>query len=332
MILTFKKLKYHARCLTFFAFCFILGSFSYAQKNKLEYSSEYPLYLSDGSKYSYNEIDVALEKVFSYDKPVVLLVHGRGNEPNKSLNGGFFVEGKAVHKLEKQYGAKVLLFNWNSNSGFFDRNRPLNNMPSAANSFSIILEHINEYLKKSYNKRISLLVHSMGSIVIQNYIETYGWKFKEKIFNNVLFTSADCDNKNHAEWMDKISMVEKVYITINKNDFVLSISLDARKNGNRALGKKPILPLSKFATYLDLTRLGKKVNRKIRSHEIFNKKSMLDQVNICETMRNIITSTDPDLAKNAYETSVPGYYKFKFYRDSHDPCFNLKTEEITSLD
>ena len=324
------QLQFHVNklitCLIISLCCLVLGSTSVAQqadeKEKLVFSSNHPLYLSDGSKYNFDQIEFALDKVFSYNKPVVLLVHGRGNEPNKSLNGGFFVEGKAVHKLEQQYNVKVLLFNWNSKAFFIDRHKPLKNIPAAAESFSIVLERIQSYLKHATAKKISLLVHSMGSIVMQKYVESYGWNYNQRIFNNVLFSEPDADNKNHASWVDKIAAVEKVYITINRNDFILSLAFDARKNGNRALGKKPLAPFSQLATYLDFTRLGKKANRKIRTHDIFNKNSMLDQLNICEIIHALLVSKNPDISKNTDPTSIPNYFKFKFERNRECACFN----------
>lgn len=99
---------------------------------KLKYDANYPLYTSDTERYSFDQADVAFDKVFASGQPVILFVHGRGNEPNKSLVGGTFVEGGAVRKLEAQYKAKVLMFNWNSVAWMYDRSKPLAQIPAAA--------------------------------------------------------------------------------------------------------------------------------------------------------------------------------------------------------
>ena len=99
-------------------FAIIISSFLLATSAlaKLNFSRDYPLYLSDQSRYTHAQVETALDRAFSYQKPVVLFVHGRGNEPEKSLNGGTYVEGNAVHKIEQQYDVKVVMFNWDSSA------------------------------------------------------------------------------------------------------------------------------------------------------------------------------------------------------------------------
>jgi hypothetical protein len=288
---------------------------------ELKFSADYPLYLSDGSRYDYAHIDTALDKAFSYQKPVVLFVHGRGNEPEKSLNGGTFVEGNVVHKLEEQYGVKVVMFNWESSAFLFDRDKPLKHIPAAAASFKKVLAQVSTYMKQNQDKKIALLTHSMGSIVLQKYIQTFGWEYKDKIFSNVLFTSPDADNKNHAEWLDQVAEVENVYVTINQDDDILEKSTDAREKGVFALGLNPVKPFSIKATYLDLTRMGSSVGAATGTHEVFNKESMKDQKNVCEVLEALISSKSPNVAASTVVTAITGYLKFKYKRDDHASCF-----------
>ncbi len=288
---------------------------------ELKFSSDYPLYLSDGSRYDYNQIDTALDRAFSYMKPVLLFVHGRGNEPEKSLNGGTFVEGNAVHKLEEQYGIKVIMFNWDSSAFLFDRDKPLKHIPAAASSFKKVLAKVNSYMKDSQDKKIALLTHSMGSIVLQKYIQTYGWEYKDKIFSSVLLTSPDADNKNHASWLDQVADAENVYVTINQDDDILEKSTDAREKGVFALGLKPVKPFSTQVTYLDLTKMGTTIGAATGVHEVFNKEVMKDQKNVCDILDALITSKFANLAAATVTTSVKGYLNFKFKRDDNASCF-----------
>lgn len=288
---------------------------------KLNFSSEHPLYLSDESRYSYAQVETALDRAFSYKKPVLLFVHGRGNEPEKSLNGGTFVEGNAVHKLEQQYGVKVVMFNWESSAFLYDRNKPLKRMPASAASFKKVLAKVNTYMKANKDKKLTLLAHSMGSIVLQNYIQTYGWEYKNKIFSSVLFTSPDADNKNHSVWFDKVARVEKVYVTINKDDDILEKSTDARAPGVLALGLNPVKPFSAQVTYLDMTKMGTSVGTETGQHEVFNKLGMKDQKNVCDVLDALLTSTTPNVTSATVVTSVAGYLNFKFKRDDNASCF-----------
>jgi esterase/lipase superfamily enzyme len=301
----------------------ILSSFFLATSAmaKLKFSSDYPLYLSDESRYSYAQVETALDRAFSYKKPVLLFVHGRGNEPEKSLNGGTFVEGNAVHKLEQQYGVKVVMFNWESSAFLYDREKPLKRMPASAASFKKVLAKVNTYMKANKDKKLTLLAHSMGSIVLQNYIQTYGWEYKTKIFSSVLFTSPDADNKNHSVWLDKVAQVEKVYVTINKDDDILEKSTDARAKGVLALGLNPVKPFSAKVTYLDMTKMGTSVGAETGQHEVFNKEGMKDQKNVCDILDALITSTTPNVTSATVTTSIAGYLNFKYKRDDNASCF-----------
>ncbi len=288
---------------------------------KLKFSSDYPIYLSDESRYGYAQVETALDRAFSYKKPVVLFVHGRGNEPEKSLNGGTFVDGNAVHKLEQQYGVKVVMFNWESSAFLYDRDKPLKRTQAAAASFKKVLRRVSSYMRANRDKKLTLLAHSMGSIVLQKYIQTYGWEYGSPIFSSVLLTSPDADNKNHYIWLDQVAKVEKVYVTINQDDDILEKSTDARESGVLALGLVPIKPFSTKATYLDLSKMGTLVGAETGAHEVFNKEGMKDQKNICDVLDALLTSGFPNLAQATAKTSMAGYLNFKFKRDGSASCF-----------
>lgn len=292
-------------------------------KKKLSYSAAHPLYLSDQSRYEYSQVNQALDKAFSYKKPVLFFIHGRGNEPNKSLNGGTFVEGNAVHKLEEQYGVKVVMFNWESEAFLKDRTKPLSHMAEAAASLQKVLISIESYLKANPNKKISLLAQSMGSIVVQTNIEKYGWSFKKKIFSNVILTSPDANNVNHHKWLDKISNVEKVYVSINKDDDILEQSTDERPKGVSALGLNPVKPYAAAATYLDLTKMGSKAGQATGVHEVFNKPNMKGQRNVCEIFQALLSSDVPNLSKSVTTTADKNYLKFVFNINENIACFKF---------
>ena len=298
---------------------------SYANaKSKLSFDSQYPLYLSDGSNYNFDQIDTALDRAYSYKKPVILFVHGRGNEPKKSLEGGTFVDGNAVHKLEEQYNIKVVMFNWQSKAFLYDRTKPLSHMNESALSFKKVLTATQKYLKISKNKKISLLAHSMGSIVVQTYVKNYGWEPKTRLFSNVIFTSPDADNKNHALWLDQIAKIENTFVTINQDDDILSQSTDDREKNVYALGLLPVKKYSSNTTYLDLTKMSDQPGKATGTHEIFNKLNMKGQKYVCEVMQSLLTSQNPNLksATTSVLTDL-NYLKFNFKIDSKAACFNI---------
>lgn len=167
--------------------------------NDLAYDPQRPLYTSDQRAYSAAEVPLALNTLSGVDKTTILFIHGRGDEPSKSLRPkkSMFGLGAAVPMLERQYGATVLMFNKAASQN--DRARPLSHMAEAAASLRDVIQQMRAYYTANPStRRAVLLAHSMGTIVVQRYVERYGWNEGERLFSNVLFTGADADNVDHA--------------------------------------------------------------------------------------------------------------------------------------
>lgn len=286
---------------------------------KYQFSSKYPLYVRDGSKFGYEEVDKALDRVYSTGKPVVVFVHGRGNEPNKSLDKATFVEGGAVRKIEDHYNATVLMFNWDSQAFLYDRTKPLSKMKESADSLALVLMKMNLYFENHPQlKRPTLLVHSMGSVVVETYIKKYRWfpQQTEPLFSRVMFTSPDADNINHWSWLTEIGQNEKVYLTVNKNDDILEKSDDEREGGAMPLGLRPTLPYAENIVYIDLTDIAGGV------HEAFNKQNMKSQTHFCKIFDRLIKGQDPAIsATNTKPTAATNYFKVKSSVNKKDSCF-----------
>ena len=293
---------------------------------KLKYDPKFPLYTSDAERYGFDQVDVALDKVFAAQLPVVFFIHGRGNEPNKSLFSGTFVEGGAVRKLEAQYKTKVLMFNWNSKAYLYDRKEPLSNIPAGADALGKVLNKIKDYLARpeNKNKKLVLLAHSMGSIVVQTAIQKGLWPLDDKaIFSQILVSSPDADNINHWEWLNELSRSESVYVTINKDDDILEKSTDAREEGRDPLGLKPVQPLSPKAIYLDVSKLSDAEGKASGRHEIFNKEKMDNQVYLCNVLHDLITGEPPKLSTSTELTELDNFLKMKFLISKTDRCFTF---------
>ena len=241
----------------------------------IQYDPQFFVYTSDATPFKLDGVKPLFDRLLRGSKPIVLFVHGRGDEPKKSLKGtGFFVglfgvEGKAVQKLE-QYGSSVVLFSWDSRrgSGLTDRERPLANMPDSARRFANVLGEVAKSLAAApaAHPPVTLLAHSMGTIVVQTYVQQNGgWRSPGdgRLFANVVLSSADADNLGHPAWVDKIAAVERVFVTVNPIDPTLEESVEARQPSAVALGRDPGAPLANAATYAML---------QINAHEIFTKK------------------------------------------------------------
>jgi len=292
------------------------------------------LYKSDQVGYPISALPILLDKLLEEDKPVILFVHGRGEEPNKSLRlkGGLIVEGRAVHKLESGYNANVLMFNWNSKRGgwwfgFKDRELPLSKMPEASKAFNQLLEGIKLYRKNNPQSRpIALIVHSMGNIVIETMINNNGgWidNGGEPLFSNIVLSSSDANDIGHAAWVEKISSSENVYVTINADDHILNKSTDQRPVGAAALGLEPGDELASRTIYIDVTKLGSERGTITDRHELFNKPGMHKQIYVCSFFQQSLTGHTVVLNTQNSTEVIPGQrYKLKFERDGANDCFN----------
>ena len=296
------------------------------------YTNRYALYTSDKKGYSASQIEPLLDEVLEKEGPTILFVHGRGSEPKKSLQGGTLVTGLAVHKLEKGYGSNVVMFSWDSEAGFGfkDRTRPLSKIDNAVISFSEVLEGIQNYKKKNpQSEDIALIVHSMGNIVVETYVRSKGdWISNGNLplFSNVILSSPDSDDVGHAEWVEKISAIDSVYVTINKWDKVLNKSYDERDPNSTPMGLEPGTNLAPKAVYIDLSEAGENEGGKNKRHENFDKRGMYDQVYVCTFFHQALTGQPVILNnENSNVVILNKRYKLKYNKDGKNICFRSKT-------
>jgi len=292
--------------------------------DSLDFNHHTPLYTSDCKGFKISELSNVLNHLFATGKPIILFVHGRGYEPNKSLKGGSYVEGNAVHKLEAQYRARVLMFNWNAEAYLLDRWTPLQKTKDAARALSTVLDGIKKYrASKNQDRPIVLLAHSMGTIVIEKLVSEYGWPSgTTKLFSNVLFTGGDANAREHDKWVSKISVAENTYITVNHDDETLAWSIDQRPDGVLPLGREPGKSLAQNATYIDISRLSSKKGKPTEQHEMFNKAGMHSQVYVCRFFDVVLKGGQPTFSAGNVETTIGKQrHALKFSRAKDDPCF-----------
>ncbi|MEA2344932.1 MAG: hypothetical protein QOF63_3101 [Thermoanaerobaculia bacterium] len=264
-------MRYQSRFLTFvLCLLLVLSFFAGCASSKSAFVPASLVYTADAQGFAADGVRPLFDRLLHGTQPVVLFVHGRGNEPKKSLFGGTLVEGKAVSKLE-EYGVKVVLFSWDSKAeSLFGRKVPLSHMPDASMRLSQVIDALTSSIGAMEQAHvqhppITLLAHSMGTIVVQTYAQDdHTWKTPggRPLFTNVILSSPDADDVGHAGWVDKIASVEPVFITVNPSDPTLKDSKDARVSPAHALGLDPGNMLAAKATYVHIDE---------QKHEIFTK-------------------------------------------------------------
>jgi esterase/lipase superfamily enzyme len=296
--------------------------------SKMDFEPQTPIYTSDAKAWRIDQLSDVLKRLDAAGKPVVLFIHGRGKEPGKSLKGGTFTTGMAVHKIERGYGVQVIMFNWDSafkGLNIFDREVPLNHTAAGGKALGEVLSVLQQFqLINPGANRPALLVHSMGSIVVERSIKDGNWPVGARMFSGVLFSQPDADDVGHHSWLELLCLRESVYVTQNQDDHVLLRSTDARPYGAKPLGLGTSEPLASTARYVDISNMGA-LGKKDADHEVFGKGAMNGQLYVCNFFTQVLTgmpvTLDPKLNVERIERGVVYFLKSKY--ELAAPCLKI---------
>ena len=296
--------------------------------SKLKFNPDTPLYTSDARPWRLDQLPEVLASLRASGKPLVLFVHGRGKEPGKSLLGATFTKGLAVHKIERGYDVRVLMFNWNSAfHGFdlFDREVPLSHTADGAMALGQVLTQLAQLQSDLPGAaRPALLVHSMGAVVVQRALENGHWPDAKGLFSAVLFSQPDADDVGHTTWLQALAQRETVFVTQNRDDHVLRRAIDARPAGVHALGLGTTQPLASDAVYVDISRMGA-MGQKDEDHEVFGKGAMNGQLYLCQFFTQALTGQTVvlDTAVNVESVEREVVYRLRDRREPGAPCLKV---------
>lgn len=298
--------------------------------SKLHFNAETPLYTSDGKAWHLDQLDALMHSLEGAGKPLILFIHGRGKEPIKSVKGGTFTKGLAIHKLELGYDARVLMFNWDSAFDGFklhDRELALSHTEAGAKALGQLLEAlIRRSAASPKAAKLALLVHGMGAVVVEKAVAKGYWPGVKNIFSAVLLTQPDADDVGHSVWLNRLAQREKVYLTLNADDQVLRRATDARPDGCQALGlgvaeDEPLAPL---ATYIDLARMGA-LGKKDEDHEVFAKSAMNGQLHVGQFFEQVLKGQPVrlDPAGNVEAVAREVIYLLKSRHEPSNPALKI---------
>jgi hypothetical protein len=183
-------------------------------------------------------------------KPIVLYVHGRGDEPSKSLKDGI------LQSVADEYKANQILFTWASSKGAFPESEARDAGPSLGNVFNQLKDIRSS--EKSKGLKVTLLTHSMGSIVLEGFLKDYTGDLPAGLFDSVVISSSASTVDNHAAWVEKINFSPNVLITYGHEDPLLTgagIGIGTArlgKHGTRQHGDKERVAVN--AVYADFSQ------------------------------------------------------------------------------
>jgi esterase/lipase superfamily enzyme len=157
-------------------------------------------------------------------KNILFYVHGRKKNIEK--------EWRNLATLEKTFNVKIVMFHWPAWTSFI--NRPVGAAEDASIEFGDALKEISDYKRQNaeefITKKISLLTHSMGNIIVSHYALNYynTDKLQEggqsSLFDNFIASAPDVALLGHKEWLSKVTFAKNRFVMMNNDDAVLKSS------------------------------------------------------------------------------------------------------------
>jgi len=221
--------------------------------------------LPDNQKFAIENINTALDSLLARSgdtRTIILYVHGRAagkeEEPDKSLKD-------VVPCLEHECPARVLMFFWPGAAKGgplgFPEDQARQAGPGLGQALTGLKKYKAENSAKLQERKFVLLTHSMGSIVLEEYLGSYkAGDLPPGLFDTVVISSSASASKDHADWLKKTDFSSHTYVTVNDNDPIdgwagfkelqtrLGKKLDTLISGN--------VTLAPNALYVDFSKTG----------------------------------------------------------------------------
>ena len=189
--------------------------------------AEIALYTTENkTPHAVSEMTDILEKFLreNPEKNIVFYVHGRSHTMEKEWN--------KLPVLESKYNIKVVMLHWESWTSMLSR--PVKHSEEAAPALAEAFQEIQKFRDSHQDtfetKKITLLCHSMGNLVLKNFVEQQlplalnSNLNDHPIFDNYVSAGADVPLIDHHKWLSQIKFAKKKYIMMNNRDIVLLFS------------------------------------------------------------------------------------------------------------
>jgi esterase/lipase superfamily enzyme len=145
---------------------------------------------------------------------------------NTDFEGGLEIG----HRIKELYKIEVVVFSWPSNggglSGVASYKADQRDAALSVNALDRCFEKLAAYFQKhaatACGQKFSLAMHSMGNYLFKRLLQSSIYQGETLLFDNIILLSADVNNKDHAEWVDRVKHRNHLFITINEDDFALA--------------------------------------------------------------------------------------------------------------
>jgi hypothetical protein len=116
----------------------------------------------------------------------------------------------------------------------------INASDEVAANFVIAMNKLNALHENNYqSSSVSAIFHSMGNYIIKNITNRHLLKYMPKnLFSNIILNAAAVKQENHANWVEKLTIQKRIYITFNNEDKTLKGAKLLRFANQLGLGYK----------------------------------------------------------------------------------------------
>ncbi len=220
----------------------------------------------------------------SKGRGLLFYVHGFNNNVKDVLD--------RAARLSSTYGVEVLSFSWPANGGGFkgvaSYKSDKRDAQASVGALDRCLAKLSDYLQSAHQEHVAkvekraselhgdnaekwdqfftrqaeqwcdfpvtMMLHSMGNYLYKHLLMSSAYRGNVLIFDNIVMAAADANNEAHREWVDRIPVRRRLFITINENDGALRASRMKMGEEQKArLGHWPFDLESQRAVYVDFT-------------------------------------------------------------------------------
>ena len=253
----------------------------------------------DLNKDWYASLRVACElfhQATTQEKHLLIFIHGYNNDIEDVI--------RTVRRIEKVYDVIVVPFSWPANgggavSGKIDYLSDKADARASATALHRAVMKVEEYhrlltqglqerlwkeavgdksenhqnararfsqrIEASCKTKLSLMCHSMGNYVLKYATLPSDSHTRKLVFDNVCLIAADVNNPEHENWVECIPARNRLYVSINEDDWALKWSRVKPGAEQKArLGHHLRNLVAKNVYYLDVTR-----NKKVGSEHSY---------------------------------------------------------------
>jgi len=199
----------------------------------------------------HSTLDELMELKKSY-RNFVVLTEGLG----KTFTSGV----DRATKLMRVYDVDELFFDWPTARPYMRSGKNIKVTsylaPKAAKVYAVFLKDFQDY-KISHSekfKTVTLFFHSMGNLLLMYNLKNNAFQsISPSLANSVILNAACVNQTNHKLWLDKLSITDNIYVTINDKDRNLrgaSIIF-----GDHQLGEKPKPVFCEKVNYVNFSKV-----------------------------------------------------------------------------